>query len=78
MSETPAKEGWMTKQGGMIKTWKKRWFMLVGQELIYSEKPGKKVRIIEVGAESFQNPFLHRHSEDERGCEREEQIGEQS
>lgn len=38
----PTKEGWMTKQGGMIKTWKKRWFMLVGQELIYSEKPGKK------------------------------------
>jgi len=29
------KEGWMTKQGGSIKTWKKRWFVLKGNKLYY-------------------------------------------
>ncbi|OHS98046.1 AGC family protein kinase [Tritrichomonas foetus] len=37
-----SKEGWMTKQGGMIKTWKRRWFTLQGKMLYYYEKPGKK------------------------------------
>lgn len=39
---SPTKEGWMTKQGGMIKSWKRRWFSLVGTNLFYSEKQGKK------------------------------------
>jgi serine/threonine protein kinase len=34
------KEGWGTKQGGHIKTWKKRWFVLRGTTLIYLTKPG--------------------------------------
>ncbi|OHT11416.1 AGC family protein kinase [Tritrichomonas foetus] len=34
------KEGWMTKQGGIIKTWKKRWFVLNGDILHYYLKPG--------------------------------------
>lgn len=29
------REGWLTKQGGSIKTWKKRWFILKGNTLFY-------------------------------------------
>jgi len=34
------KEGWATKQGGMIKTWKRRWFVLQDGNLVYYTKPG--------------------------------------
>ena len=40
----PIKEGWLTKQGGKIKTWKKRWFALEGTVLSYAEKQGKKLK----------------------------------
>lgn len=43
MSGAVLKEGWMTKQGGKIKTWKKRWFTIVGQTVSYYDKPGKKL-----------------------------------
>lgn len=33
----------MTKQGGKIKTWKKRWFTIVGKTVSYYDKPGKKL-----------------------------------
>eukprot|EP00727_Mastigamoeba_balamuthi_P009613 m51a1_g5274 hypothetical protein (494) ;mRNA; r:153597-156304 len=33
--QPPDKEGWATKQGGSIKTWKKRWFILKGNRLWY-------------------------------------------
>ncbi|KAA6375757.1 MAG: hypothetical protein EZS28_028718 [Streblomastix strix] len=31
-------EGWLTKQGHVMKNWKKRWFSLRGKELFYYEK----------------------------------------
>jgi serine/threonine protein kinase len=34
------KEGWCKKQGGHIKTWKKRWFILRGTTLLYFTKKG--------------------------------------
>ena len=34
------KEGWATKQGGFIKTWHRRWFVLIGKTLEYSKQPG--------------------------------------
>ena len=34
------KEGWLTKQGGVFKTWKKRWFSIIGRELFYSKEQG--------------------------------------
>ncbi|EAY16833.1 AGC family protein kinase [Trichomonas vaginalis G3] len=33
------KTGWATKQGGMIKTWKKRYFVLTDDWLVYYDKP---------------------------------------
>lgn len=39
----PIKEGWMTKLGGTHKSWKKRWFTLVGTDLTYyADQKGKK------------------------------------
>merc|ERR1712137_1052070 len=32
---SPDKDGFLTKQGGSIKTWKKRWFVLKGDTLYY-------------------------------------------
>ena len=32
---TPDKEGFLTKQGGKIKTWKRRWFVLKGDTIYY-------------------------------------------
>lgn len=34
-----AHSGWMTKQGGGWKSWKKRWFVLSGSSLIYKKTP---------------------------------------
>eukprot|EP01139_Manchomonas_bermudensis_P014332 Amastigsp_a508389_369.p2 type:complete len:268 gc:universal Amastigsp_a508389_369:844-1647(+) len=34
--------GWMTKQGGKWKSWKKRWFVLTPRELRYYEKEDEK------------------------------------
>jgi serine/threonine protein kinase len=36
------KEGWLQKQSGVLKGWKKRWFSLQGTRLVYAEKQGKK------------------------------------
>lgn len=32
---SPEREGWLTKQGGAYKSWKKRWFVLKGDTLYY-------------------------------------------
>lgn len=34
-------EGWLIKQGGKVKSWKKRYFVLKPPILTYSQKPGK-------------------------------------
>ena len=33
------KKGWVTKQGGRVKTWKKRWMVLKDNCLYYFKKP---------------------------------------
>jgi hypothetical protein len=38
------KDGYMTKQGGSIKTWKRRWFVLKGPNLYYFKT--NKVRLL--------------------------------
>lgn len=35
-----SKKGWLTKQGGRIKTWKRRWFILSDNCLFYFKSPG--------------------------------------
>lgn len=34
-----SKQGWATKQGGRIQTWRRRWFVLKGQHLHYYKNP---------------------------------------
>lgn len=35
----PEREGWLAKQGGRVKTWKRRWFILTGNCLYYFKDP---------------------------------------
>eukprot|EP00727_Mastigamoeba_balamuthi_P008354 m51a1_g4140 putative ankyrin repeat-containing protein (800) ;mRNA; f:215536-218378 len=37
--DTGEKNGWLTKQGGRIKTWRRRWFVLKGNSLSYFRTP---------------------------------------
>jgi hypothetical protein len=34
------REGWLQKEGGSFKTWKKRWFVLEADEFAYYNKKG--------------------------------------
>jgi len=55
-SLTPADhEGWMTKQGGSVKSWKKRWFVLKGSQLFYfkTKKDTDLTGVVELTKESF-------------------------
>jgi len=51
----PDKEGFLTKQGGSIKTWKRRWFVLKGKKLVYfkTRTDVEATGIIELEADSF-------------------------
>lgn len=42
MMQNPTKFGWMIKQGGGFKSWKRRFFMLVNDKLYYFEKENSK------------------------------------
>jgi hypothetical protein len=42
MSKNPTKWGWMIKQGGGFKSWKRRFFILVNDKLYYFEKDNSK------------------------------------
>jgi len=49
------KEGFLTKQGGSIKTWKRRWFVLKGRKLVYfkTRNDTEATGIIELAEDSF-------------------------
>lgn len=51
----PDKDGWLTKQGGSIKTWKRRWFVLKGQNIYYfkTNKDTTLTGCIDLDPESF-------------------------
>jgi hypothetical protein len=51
----PDKEGFLTKQGGSIKTWRRRWFVLKAKKLYYfkSKSDNEATGIIELEADSF-------------------------
>jgi hypothetical protein len=44
MWANPEKEGFLTKQGHIFKSWKRRWFILQGNMLFYFEDKPTKVR----------------------------------
>lgn len=52
-------EGWMTKQGGSVKSWKRRWFLLKGNTLYYfkASRPETEMQgCIELTPTSFVKP----------------------
>jgi len=56
VSLSPAdKEGFLTKQGGSIKTWKRRWFALKGKKLVYfkTRNDMEATGVIELEPDSF-------------------------
>jgi len=61
---TPQKEGWLTKQGGSIKTWKRRWFVLKDDKIYYfkGQKDAEATGVIQLesGASAKEEPNLDR------------------
>jgi len=48
----PDKVGWLTKQGGLVKSWKKRWFVLKNSKLFYYHGKTDTTRIGEIDLEA--------------------------
>ncbi len=40
------KEGWLKKQGEHYRTWRKRWFVLKGRQLVYFESQKVLIEIL--------------------------------
>eukprot|EP01126_Amoeba_proteus_P012707 TRINITY_DN1524_c0_g1_i8.p1 TRINITY_DN1524_c0_g1~~TRINITY_DN1524_c0_g1_i8.p1 ORF type:complete len:378 (-),score=76.50 TRINITY_DN1524_c0_g1_i8:842-1975(-) len=56
VSLSPAdKDGWLTKQGGSYKNWKRRWFILKGENIYYfkTKKDSDMTGVIPLTKESF-------------------------
>jgi len=53
-TELPRKTGWLNKQGGRWKNWRRRWFVLLGTDLYYyqSEKAADPVGLVPLGRDS--------------------------
>ncbi|KAJ5079663.1 sesquipedalian [Anaeramoeba ignava] len=56
--QKPIKEGFLTKQGGAHKSWKKRWFALDSENLLYFKNETKKKLLGTIPiSESFVEPY---------------------
>jgi hypothetical protein len=46
-TDTVLREGWLSKRSptGLVKTWKKRWFRLVGNGLHYGQQASKNAKM---------------------------------
>jgi hypothetical protein len=53
--DPPDHDGWLTKQGGSIKTWKRRWFVLKGRQLYYfkGQSDAEETGLVELEPTSF-------------------------
>eukprot|EP01087_Luapelamoeba_hula_P008724 TRINITY_DN2202_c0_g1_i1.p1 TRINITY_DN2202_c0_g1~~TRINITY_DN2202_c0_g1_i1.p1 ORF type:complete len:248 (-),score=43.17 TRINITY_DN2202_c0_g1_i1:76-819(-) len=51
----PEKQGWLTKQGGNYKTWKRRWFVLRNYQLMYYGRKQAKASAKPAGLIHFKN-----------------------
>ena len=57
-SSSVVKEGWLTKQGGKYKTWKKRWFILKNNLISYHKEIGKVSRFYFVSSNRFNSKSI--------------------
>lgn len=60
----PDKEGFITKQGGNFKSWKRRWLVLKGDKLYYfkTKKDGNVTGVIDITRDSFVRPERKKES----------------
>lgn len=48
LQEPLEKSGYLLKMGGKVKTWKRRWFVLKGGELLYYKSPVSKCSLFAI------------------------------